>query len=34
MQEAVSTDGKVLNKKVVRVPCEWSVQYVQPPALA
>jgi hypothetical protein len=22
MEEAVSTDGKVLTKKVVRVPCE------------
>jgi hypothetical protein len=34
MQEAVSTDGKVLTKKVVRVLCGWSVQYVQPPAIA
>ena len=30
----MSTDGKVLTKKVVRVPCEWSVQDVPPPALA
>jgi len=34
MEEAVSTDEKVLTKKAVRVPCEWSVQYVQPPAPA
>jgi hypothetical protein len=29
MQEAASTDVKILTKREVRVPCEWSLQYVQ-----